>query len=288
MTYMRIKRNKSFRLIFYIALVFIMIASGAYRAAAQRTATSQRAGELRKAEKGLGDNKYYFYFLNSSVTNFGGEGEKKVFKEAFQRDIISQLLFLKYLFRESYIEIRKAQKLLIDLYRTALTRDINSAKSLLNEIAPGAVESKRAASVHYLELGYRDMRVAEIYMMMADNYTPSLYSMRLYKYVEAIKLSKHGRRYALLALIESRIDPEEKMQFENPDFDQIKEKISRYAPAERQYHYNIIHLDNYYLPKDGKSYYDVLWDKPDLKEIPDYQKYLDEIEMNRPQDGQEK
>ena len=173
--------------------------------------------------------------------------KKKVFKEAFQRNLISQLLFMKYLFRESYIEIRKAQKLLIDLYRTALLRDIDSVKSLLNEVAPGAVESKRAGSTHYLGLGYRDMRVAEVYMMMADNYTGSLYSMRLYKYVEAIKLAKHGRRYGLLALIESRIDPEEKRQFENPNYEQIKEKLAKYASKGKLEHYNLLHLDNYYL-----------------------------------------
>ncbi len=278
------KKDKLFRFSFYAAAL-LAIFLFAYQADAQRTATSQRAGELRKAEKGLEDNRYYFYFLNSTVTNFGAENERKTFKEAFQRDMISRLLFMKYLFRESFIEIRKAQKILIDLYRTALTRDINSARSLLNEIAPGVVESKRVASLHYLELGYRDMRVAEVYMMMADNYTPSLYSMRLYKYVEAIKLAKHGRRYGLLSLIDSRIDPEEKRQFENPGFEQIKEKLAKYASSGKQEHYNLINLDNYYMSKDGKSYYDVLWDKPDLNEIPDYQRYLDEVEMNLPDES---
>ena len=266
----------------YIPVFFIIIFCNTHQVMAQRTATSQRAGELRKAEKGLDDNRYYFYFLNSSVTNSGTDVEKKIFKEAFQRDLISQLLFMKFLFRESYIEIRKAQKLLIDSYRTALSRDINSTKGLLNEIAPGVVESKRASSTHYLGLGYRDMRVAEIYMMIADNYTPSLYSMRLYKYVEAIKLAKHGRRYGLIALIDSRIDPEEKKKFENPGFEQIREKLAKYASPEKQDQYNILNLDNYYLPKDGKLYYDVLWEKPDLNEISDYQKYLDEVEMNLP------
>lgn len=251
---------------------------------AQKTKSSQKAGELRKAEKGLKDNQYYFYFLNSSVTNFGSDAEKKIFKEAAQRDIIAQLLFMKYLFKESFIEIRKSQRLLIDVYRKALKKDIRNTELFLNELAPSVVESKRKRAVHYLGLGYRDMKVAEVYMTMADHYRAALYSMRLYKYAGAIKLAKHGKRYGFLALIASKMPPGEERYFKNPGFEEIKENILKYAAPEKRDYYTLLHLDNYYMSKGEKSFYDILWEKPDIHEIEDYQNYLNEKETDLPED----
>ncbi len=246
---------------------------------AQRTKTSQRAGELRKAEKGLKDNRYYFYMIDSSVSNFASAEERRLFKEAAQRDIIAQLLFMKFLFKQSYIEIRKSQKILIGLYRKILNSNIKNTKKLLNEIAPAVVLLDQHRPKHYLHLGYRDVKTAQIFMLMADNYRETLYSMRLYKYAKAIKKTKHGRRYGLLAMINTKIRPREKDDFERPDYDQIREKVIKYAPEEKRDYYLSIHQDNYYLTKGDKSYYDVLWQKMDVNEIEDYQNYMDKDEL---------
>ncbi|MBN1531973.1 MAG: hypothetical protein JXA20_04865, partial [Spirochaetes bacterium] len=53
---------------------------------AQRTRSSLSAGEQRNAEKGLRDNRYFFFFINSSVTNHGTDEEKRIFTEAIRRD----------------------------------------------------------------------------------------------------------------------------------------------------------------------------------------------------------
>ncbi len=246
---------------------------------AQRTKTSQRAGELRKAEKGLKDNRYYFHMIDSSVSNFASAEDKRIFKEAAQRDIIAQLLFMKFLFKESYIEIRKSQEILIGLYRKILNSNIKNTKKLLSEIAPAVVLLDQHRPIHYLHLGYRDVKTAQIFMLMADNYREPLYSMRLYKYAKAIKKTKHGRRYGLLAMINTKIGPYEKNNFERPDFDQIKEKIIKYAPEEKRDYYLDIHQDNYYLSKGDKSYYDILWQEMDVNEIEDYQNYMDKDEL---------
>ncbi len=256
---------------------------------AQRTKTSQRAGELRKAEKGLKDNRFYFEFLDSSITNFGTEKEKKLFKEATQRDIIAQLLFMKFLFHQSFLEVRKSQNILINLYQKTLKMDISKTRKLLNELAPYVIESKNKSAIHYLGLGYRDVKVSRIFYKMADNYKESLYSLRLYKYVRAIKKAKHGKRYAFLAMIEAKATPEEKKEFIlNPDFEELKKRITKYSPQEKREYYNLVHLDNYYLSKGNKSYYDTLWEKPDIHEIKDYQKYLDEEETYLPDDVYQK
>ena len=187
-----------------IFFILFFIAASLNSGYAQRTKSSQSAGEQRKAEKGIKDNRYFLYFLDPSVTNFGTDEEKKIFTETSQRDFISQLLFLKFQFKESYSEIRKIQETLIDLYRNMLNKDISLAKSLLNEIAPKVVNSGDVKALSYLKLGYRDQRTAEILMKMADNYRETLYSVKLREYIKAIKSVKHGRRYAILSMIEAQ------------------------------------------------------------------------------------
>ncbi len=259
---------------------------------AQRTKSSLSAGKQRSAEKGLKDNRYFFYFINMSITNLGTDEEKKQFKEAIQRDIIAQNLYMKFMFGESFDEIRRSQKILIALYQKTLNKDIAISKKLLNGFAPAVIRTNDYLARHYLRLGYRDTTDARIDLMMADNFDERLYSMRLYRYSKAIKKVKHGKRYALFALLQTefikgrekkrKIDMESgrqtyrdtKKEFGRQTYDELTKLISE-ASSDEQRDYNLlIHTDNYYRSKDEKSFYDVIWDRPDLSEIKEYEEYL--------------
>ena len=283
------------------ALVLLIIAGAAGPLSAQRTKSSARAGEQVKAEKGLKDNRYYFYFINSSVTNFGSDQDRKSFREAILRDIISQMLYMRFLFRESYIEIRKSQKLLIDVYRSTLERDIENARLLLNGIVPSVFESNDKDALLYLRLGYRDLNVAKIYLGMGDNITEKLYSMRLYKYVEAMKTAKHGSRYAILGMIavaESKTaaadtrgimrsfnaltaglqEAVDEYDRRNLSFNTIKNRIMKHSPAGDREKYLTVHYDSYFRARDKKSFYDEIWDKAEVNTIEDYQQYKSSLD----------
>ncbi len=289
---MKAKINILLIFLFFTAMLFFF----GSQAHAQRTKTSSRAGEQVKAEKGLKDNRYFFYFINPSVTNFGTDDDKKMFREAILRDMISQMLYMKFLFHESYEEIRKAQKLLIDVYRSTLQRDIENARILLNGIVPSVFESSDKDSLLYLRLGYRDLNVANIYLGMGDNITENLYSMRLYKYVEAMKTAKHGSRYAILGMIavaESKKGkaPETGVyypfgevikalrdalyEYERPNlsFNTISDKIFQYVSISERNKYLTIHYDSYFRTTAEKSLYDEIWEKAEVDTIEDYQHY---------------
>ncbi|TAL35804.1 MAG: hypothetical protein EPN93_09350 [Spirochaetes bacterium] len=243
-------------------------------ASAQRTKSSQSAGEQRKSEQALKDNRYFFYFINSSITNFGSDQEKQLFKKAIQYDILAQILYMRFQFRDAYIEIRKSQKLLIDLYGMTLTRDLSGSKKLLDEFAPQAVTSKDNRSRSYLWLGYRDQKTAEINQMIGDNTTVSLYSMRLYQYAKAIKMAKHARRYAILSRIEHQIPPE-KRQYNRPlTYDEVDTQLSVVNPRERVDYFKKVHMDNYYKVTNNRSFYDEIWEKPSLIELDEYSTYF--------------
>jgi hypothetical protein len=283
------------RNIFILVLMQVIAISGLEHVHAQRVKSSLKAGEQRNAEKGLKDNRYFFYFINSSISNFGTAEHKKLFKEAIQRDLISQLLYMRFMFLESFAEIRKAQRILVDLYRVTLKKDIKASKDLLNQFAPTVIASKDKSALGYLGLGYRDMKVAQTYLAMADNYRESLYSLRLYKYVHAIKKAKHGRRYAfraillsldLLALHKERSEDyvyergdeilHVKARIKGITFEELEKRLSEIPPAEKTEYYRTIHLDNFYRTNAQKSFYDVIWETPDLHEIKEYKEYLRE------------
>jgi hypothetical protein len=257
-----------------LAAVLTSLLLWQYDIHAQRTKSSQRAGEQVKAEKGLRDNRYFFYFINSSISNFGSDEEKRLFKEAIQRDILAQLLFMRFQFHEAFTEIRKSQKLLVNLYGITLKRDIGASKSLLDEFAPAVIESKDHAARTYLWLGYRDMKSAGVNMLMGDNFREALYSMRLYQYVKAIKLAKHGKRFALLAKIEQSAPSGNTRGRSSKDFDEIDKEIQRIFPPVRLEYYRRIHMDNYYRSGDAKSFYDIIWDNPAIQDLEEYRRYL--------------
>ncbi len=241
---------------------------------AQRTKSSLRAGQQRNAEKGLKDNRYFFYFINSSISNFGEESEIKAFKEAIQRDILSQLLYMKFLFNESFEQIRKAQEMLIGLYRKTIIRDIRITMELLNDYAPQVIKSNDPNARLYLKLGYRDSAVAKQYMVMADNYRQKLYSLRLYRYVKAIKKAKHGKRYAFLSALQSRLkDKERVIGLRWKSFEDLEKLLIRFYPHRKDYLLKI-HYDNYYRTPGRKTFYDRVWEKPDFHELSDYEEYM--------------
>lgn len=283
-----------------VAMMLLFTLSGAVSALAQRTKSSQRAGEQVKAEKGLRDNKYYFYFINPSVSNFGTDREKKIFREAIQRDIIAQILYMRFFFKESYSEIRKAQNLLIENYRSVLIRDVDMARKTLNDLAPLVYRTNNTEASRYMQLGYRDLKVATTYLGMGDNFRDKMYSLRLYKYVEAIKTAKHGIRYGVLAYLNTRersLDDNYRFVFsayrsailafqtaiESQDertmmFNSIKRKLEYTALPADLNTYMLLHYDSYFMVKQGKSYYETIWDRPELDEIEDFREYKKSIE----------
>ncbi len=296
-----------------ICLLFLSILLITFPLNGQRTKSSLSAGQQRFAQKGLKDNRYFFYFINTSVTNLGSEEQQNILKEAIQRDMIAQILYMKFSFSDSFIEIRKSQKLLIDLYKKTITKDINISKKILNSFAPEVINNKNTKARHYLSLGYRDLAVARQYLIMADNYRQTLFSLRLYKYAKAIKKAKHGKQYAFMAILESRqvrespdkieknikklyqdmhnTDEEEKIKNTRKKI-QLRRKDLVLAKSDLGYlsfeklhdliqgisekkrdYYSTIHYDNYYKTRKEKTFFDQIWENPRLEEIKEYTQY---------------
>ena len=247
----------------------------------QRTKSSLSAGNQRHSQKSLQDNVYFFSFINTTVSNTGTDEEKTIFTEAVRRDLISRMLYMKFAFNPAMKEIRTTQQLLITLFSKIAIREIESATTLLNEIAPEVLQTGNKASKKYMSLGYRSVDWAKKVMIMSDNIQEKNYSIRIYEYVKAIKNAKYCKRYAIIALIENRIPPENKILLEKKGrinynkFKTVKEFIDQYIPENKE-KYNKIHSDNFYKIEIPPSIYDTLISNPEIEKIPEFKDYIKE------------
>lgn len=257
------------------ASAFIILLFLTQSAHSQRTKSSLSAGNQRHSEKSLKDNRYFFNFINPTITNSGSDEEKNIFTEAARRDLISRMLYMKFSFNPAMNEIRTTQLLLIDLFSRIAIREIESATILLNEIAPEVLKTGNKASKKYMSLGYRSADWAEKVMIMSDNLPEKNYSIKIYEYVKAIKNAKYCKRYAIIALLENRIPPEKRGRINYNKYDTVKELIDKYIPENIE-KYSKIHFDNYYKVDSAVSLYDTLIQNPELDKIPEYKNYMKE------------
>jgi hypothetical protein len=253
-------------------IIFVMLSQTTY---SQRTKSSLSAGNQRHSEKSLKDNRYFFNFINTTVTNTGTDEEKKILIEAARRDLISRMLYMKFSFNPAMNEIRTTQLLLIDLFSRIAIREIQSGTQLLNEIAPEVLKTGNKASKKYMSLGYRSADWAEKVMIMSDNLPEKNYSIKIYEYVKAIKNAKYCKRYAIIALIENRIPPEKRGRINYNKYNTVKELIDLYI-TENKEKYSRIHSDNFYKIEATASVYDAVISNPELDQIPEYKNYIKE------------
>lgn len=271
-------KKTQLRPFFYILLFLIFIIFLQNPAGAQQAASSTSAGEQRFAEKGLKDNRYFIYYLNSTITNTGTEEDKNAFADIIKRDIVSQFFYMRFMFAESFDQVRIVQENLITLYHKKLNDEINVSLSLLNILAAETIQSKDSDARQYLRLGYRNIRSAKIEIGMADAFKPSLYSMRLHKYIRAMKQIKEAKRFAILILIQNNLPPEEKLLIKKYNFDIISDYITKFSPENMLTTYELNHSDSYYRYYNGISFFDMIWEKPDLENYDVFKDYLEKSE----------
>ena len=241
----------------------------------QRTKSSLSAGNQRHSEKSLRDSRYFFYFINFTVSNSGTDEEKKLFTEALRRDLLARILYMKFAFNPAMNEIIRSQQLLVRLFSTIALREIDEAKQLMNGLAPEVLKSKCPSAKKYMSLGYRSADWAEKVMIMSDNLQDNNYSIKIYEYIKSIKNAKYGKRYAIISLIESRIPPEKRGRINYNKYKTVKELIEKYIPDKKE-KLLFIHTDNFYKIALSESLYDKIIENPELEKIPEYGKYIKE------------
>jgi len=166
-----------------------------------------------------------------------------------------------------------------------LLREIEEGKKLLDTVSPGPILKDDYLSKHYCNLGYTNNEQARMYMVMADSYRTTLYSMRLYKYIQALKKAKQAKRYAVLAYVaynnkDSKMHLDDKQKVENEPYiySYMKTKLESVKDENEKNYLLKVLSDSYYRLTNNYSYYDDVWSNGSLQELPEYADYQKEEE----------
>ncbi|MCE9499719.1 MAG: hypothetical protein K8R21_04360, partial [Leptospira sp.] len=199
---------------------------------------STHASQLIKAENGLRENTYFISAINSSVSNFGDENDKKLYKRCIQHHIESNILLLQFDLGKSYSEVRHTQELMIQLYYSILKKNSRLLHEEFSRLGKPAIQTGNKVSQHYLQLGLRDLTIGERKVMSAENTRPFLFLLKLKDLGESLKSMKQSGKYAILLALthESDYPP----TIEKTDFEHIKNEINR-AMYSKKEKFNRIH-----------------------------------------------
>lgn len=240
----------------------------------QKASSSIVAGEQKKAEKGLHDNRLFIYYMDSSIVNCADDQMKGIFSDAVKHDLVAQFYYLRFSFTDSFREIRTSQEKLIDLYQAMIDQETVKTKRFLNNNASRVINSKDQKSSAYLRLAYRNLSVCEIEKRMADHYRKSLFSLRLHKYVRAMISLKESKRYGVIAVLQAANKTELMKLKDVYTFDYLKTIIEESERIEDKDTVLLMHYDSYYRFINGESAHAAIWEDPQLD---DYQPYIDYI-----------
>jgi len=155
-------------------------------------------------ERIINENKRFIDFLNITITNFADD-KKEDFKKAYSKHFNAEVAFLQSDYPRAYKRIYTSQGDLVKLYEEILkNKYLEDSKDILDKLAPNIIRSKNAKAKHYLTLGYRDRTLGWNHYTVGEATNPRQFSVKLFKYEEAIKMLRRAKRYAFLALHESQ------------------------------------------------------------------------------------
>ncbi|MCS6983688.1 MAG: hypothetical protein NZM25_01000 [Leptospiraceae bacterium] len=238
-----------------------------------------RAGIERK----LKENRYFLEFINAGISNFGDEKSRQLLQKAATEHYRAYRAYLQGHYDISHDYIRQSQLILRDLYvymyDNIYRRD---ALYLLKSNSVVVVSSRDERAIKLLNLGYRDVKHADIYRKKGYHYPEHLYSIKIYSYIDGIKYLRQAKRYAFLAIIETHTPLPDKADFkkqtpddyfnrEKAEFleDYLRVKNILTNMIDRKY---IINDYDYFSHHDDNYGY-ISYEKPNLLE-----KYLNEAE----------
>lgn len=206
-------------------------------------------GDQMSSERYLNENRFFINFINVCITNFGSQEEIQIFKKASKHNFWAKVSFLKSEYKWTYKEVRKSQNILVDLYKRTVDIYLQDTKKILDRIAPTIIRSQDSKAKLYLSLGYRDLTGAKSQQVIGLHSSKHLYSYKIKRYQESIKLSRRGKRYAILAILHSRTPRSKTQEVNKLSYEEIGAKLRQMQKQKDKLvlpKYNLIlhHVDN--------------------------------------------
>lgn len=195
-------------------IIILVILAGVDASAFTDQATTERI---------LRENRHFINFINVCVSNFDA-AKRDLLKKVYSRHFNADVAYLQSDYRRAYKSVYSSQKDMVVLYEDVLkSHYLEASKNILDQLAPDIIRSKNPRARLYLTLGYRDRTVSWTHYTVAEASNPRMYSYKLYKYEDGIKMGRRAKRYGFLALFESQ-DLSSKRKIYNHMMKREKEK----------------------------------------------------------------
>jgi hypothetical protein len=137
----------------------------------------------------------------------------EVFRKINQFQYNGNLWYLQGNYEHAFEELRLAQGLLKDTYHQISEIYLEDTRALLESVSPSVIQANDSIAKFYVRTAFRDFRYAEDRYKIARSTNPYQYRYKIQQYSEGIRYMRRAKRYALLALVSSKIPLEEKDEY---------------------------------------------------------------------------
>ncbi len=167
------------------------------------------------SERIISENRDFIEFINVCVSNIVPEKSDEL-KAVYQKHFNAEVAYMQSDYRRTFKRVYSSQGELAAMYEELL-RDkyMEDSKRILDSYAPDIIRSKNPRARLYLSLGYRDRTVASTHFTVGEASNPRLFSYKLHKFREGIKMARRAKRYAFLGLFESQKPEDKRKIYEN-------------------------------------------------------------------------
>ncbi|MCG9873639.1 MAG: hypothetical protein MH321_02505 [Leptospiraceae bacterium] len=226
---------------------------------------SNKSTQLIKVTIGMKENYDHLKSISPSVSNFGSDTEKVLFRRALQHHIETELLQLQMDLGKGFDELRRTQKIMIQLFLKVVESNIERTEKDLIRLTRISNRLEKTNTHHYLSMGFREIAVAKKKVLTARNSHPQIYINKIRDLSYALQSVKQAQKYVvLLALLhEGEYDSEEELE---NNFDVIKLEIQRVIPKNSDY-YTRCHYDSNFKVYDSEDAFETIWNEPKLQEL---------------------
>ncbi|TGL63453.1 adhesin OmpL37 family surface protein [Leptospira sarikeiensis] len=248
----------------YLYLSFLLVSFIVPFQTSNADLDSNRATALIRVERGLKQNEFHLKAINSTISNYGTEEDKALYRRCLQHHIETFTLYLQFDLGHSYDEMRQTQRLLVLLYSKVVEASATTVRRELDFLSKYALRTKDAEARHHLEMGYREYGASNQKKIIADNTRPYLPGIKTQYLYESLKLLKQSREYVILLSLKFLSDFEPDLQ--TTEFEEIYNEINR-AMFTKADHYSRIHFDNHFNIYNAANLYESTWENPGLQEL---------------------
>lgn len=191
---------------------------------------------------GVEENYLLLQSIDATVSNYGEEEDKLIYKRAVQHYLEFQSLFYKRRYDQAEFSAKRMQRVLVPLYDRLIQRELKKIGTELQLLTVAARGNEKPQTKAFIRLTYRNLKESESKRLTAANSRPYLNLLKLRDYLFSLKIQKQAGKYmVLLGLLHLN---DNYPRIETTEFFTIEKMVTLHIPKDKMPEYRLRHWDN--------------------------------------------